>query len=154
MNLETDVAWSTLLFSAKWVIIGLVYLALLVVLIAVRREMRQRITGERLEPSATVGRLRVVRSGSDPTLRPGAVVGLVQETSLGADRSNDLVLADRYVSGRHARLRWDGSGWWLEDLGSKNGTFLDGRKCPPHQEQPVPFGATLVIGDVTFELVE
>lgn len=37
-----------------------------------------------------------------------------------------LELADPRISGRHARLIRRGVGWFLEDLGSTNGTFLDG----------------------------
>jgi ABC-type multidrug transport system ATPase subunit len=37
---------------------------------------------------------------------------------------NDLVLEDDSVSARHARIVFDSEGMWLEDLGSRNGTFL------------------------------
>jgi adenylate cyclase len=37
-----------------------------------------------------------------------------------------LVIESPHVSARHARLRWTGCGWALEDLGSKNGTMLNG----------------------------
>jgi len=40
---------------------------------------------------------------------------------------NDFVLDDPRVSARHARFEWTGSGWTLNDLGSKNGTFLAGQ---------------------------
>jgi pSer/pThr/pTyr-binding forkhead associated (FHA) protein len=42
----------------------------------------------------------------------------------------------------------------VKDLGSKNGTLINGRPCPPQRQQPIPFGATLQIGDMIFELVE
>jgi hypothetical protein len=38
-----------------------------------------------------------------------------------------LALDDPRVSKRHARLAWTGSGWTLDDLGSKNGTTVNGR---------------------------
>jgi hypothetical protein len=41
--------------------------------------------------------------------------------------TNDLVLEDSRVSARHARFEWNGSGWSLSDLGSKNGTFVAGQ---------------------------
>ncbi len=149
-----DIIWSTLLFSAKWLFIGLIYLVLFVVLIAVRREMRLRLSDKMHTPSAAAGRLKIVETGSDPHVRPGAMLPLQNQTIIGADKGNDLILADRFVSSRHARLWWDGVEWWLEDLGSKNGTFVNGRSYPPHREQAVPFGATLQIGDMVFELQE
>ena len=43
---------------------------------------------------------------------------------VGRDPSCGLVVEDPRVSKRHARLRWTGGGWALEDLGSKNGTTV------------------------------
>ncbi|MGH9364600.1 MAG: FHA domain-containing protein [Thermoanaerobaculia bacterium] len=50
------------------------------------------------------------------------------EMSLGADRSNDIAVAFPGVSRRHARILWDGKNFWVEDAGSSNGTFLNGRR--------------------------
>jgi pSer/pThr/pTyr-binding forkhead associated (FHA) protein len=45
---------------------------------------------------------------------------------VGRDPACQLVLEDPRVSKRHARFEWNGAGWSLEDLSSKNGTFVDG----------------------------
>ncbi len=50
-----------------------------------------------------------------------------------------LTIADRRVSGRHARIARTGVGWRVEDLGSTNGTFVNGRQVTEH---------SLVDGDV------
>lgn len=150
-----DILWSALLFSGKWLFIGLIYAALLVVLLAVRREMQGHLNEE--TPSAASpakGRLKVVNSGSDARIRPGALLALSNETTLGSDKANDLVLGDQYISAQHARFTWDGGQWRLRDLGSTNGTFVNQRRLAPHQEQPVPFGAAVSLGDMIFELTE
>ena len=49
-------------------------------------------------------------------------------TIVGRDRSAEVFLDDSTVSRRHARLVVDGSNVTIEDLGSKNGTFVSGRK--------------------------
>jgi len=144
----------TLLFAGKWIFVGLIYFVLLVVLVAVRREMALRLrTGQPL-PSTAVGRLLLSQAGGEAQAQPGAVWLLKPDTSLGADPSNDLVLDDPLVSGRHARLRWDGAGWWLEDLGSKNGTFVNGQRIVAHAAQPVAPGSKIQMGDMTFDLQE
>jgi hypothetical protein len=44
----------------------------------------------------------------------------------GREAESDLVLDDPRVSGRQARFEWSGSSWKLVDLGSKNGTYVNG----------------------------
>jgi putative methionine-R-sulfoxide reductase with GAF domain len=50
-----------------------------------------------------------------------------ESLEIGRDPSCGLVVEDARVSKRHARLRWTGSTWVLEDLGSKNGTTVGGQ---------------------------
>jgi len=47
---------------------------------------------------------------------------------IGRDQTCDLVIADRQVSRRHARLKPTVEGVLLEDLGSRNGTYLQGNQ--------------------------
>ena len=65
--------------------------------------------------------------------------------TIGRDGGCDLVLADVTVSRRHARLERDGDGWLLEDLGSTNGTRLNGwlvsSQVPVRAGDQVSFGA-------------
>jgi hypothetical protein len=145
---------SILLFALKWVFIGLVYLALFLVVVAVRREMSLRIGPVQAASAPLPGRLRVISPGNDPRLRAGAILSLKPETHLGADPGNDLVLSDTYVSRRHARLHWDGSTWWVADLNSSNGTFVNQRRCLPGNAQPLAPGAILQLGEMTFELLD
>jgi DNA-binding NtrC family response regulator len=49
-----------------------------------------------------------------------------ERTSIGSHASNDLVLGDGAVSRFHCEVKVDDSGAWLRDLGSSNGTLLDG----------------------------
>jgi pSer/pThr/pTyr-binding forkhead associated (FHA) protein len=49
----------------------------------------------------------------------------IPEITLGRDPGNDCLLNDKTVSNRHARLSFHHQQWWLEDLGSTNGTFLN-----------------------------
>ncbi len=146
--------WSTILFAGKWLFTGLVFLALLVVLLAVRREMQQHAASAAPSALAALGRLRVLQPGSDAQTRPGQTLVLQSVTTLGADASNTLVLGDQFISSQHARLTWDGVGWWVEDLGSRNGTKIDGQACAPHARQQLRPGGRLALGDMLLELVE
>ena len=47
------------------------------------------------------------------------------EVMLGRERGCDCRLLDKTISSRHARLAYHHGQWWVEDLGSKNGTYLN-----------------------------
>jgi pSer/pThr/pTyr-binding forkhead associated (FHA) protein len=47
---------------------------------------------------------------------------------LGRSRDCDIQLTDTNVSRRHAELRQEGASYWIVDLGSTNGTELNGRR--------------------------
>lgn len=146
--------WSIVLFVFKWIFLGLVYLVLLLLLVAVQREMRLRLPASQAGGAVAYGRLRVLQPGSDTRLRPGAVLSLQPEMTVGSQAGNDLVVLDRYVSGRHARLHWDGISWWVEDLNSTNGTFVNQQRLAPGAPQALAASAVLTFGDVSFELLE
>ncbi len=66
--------------------------------------------------------------------------------TIGRAASCDLVLQPDYVSSTHAILRWNGTGWEIRDLHSRNGTFLNGRRLVPGERALVPSGARLSFG--------
>jgi hypothetical protein len=70
--------------------------------------------------------------------------------TLGRADDSTLVLTDDYASSRHARLVPGDDAWLLEDLGSTNGTFLDGSKVS--RPVPVPLGQPIRIGKTVLEL--
>jgi hypothetical protein len=47
------------------------------------------------------------------------------EIVIGRDQTCDCCLDEKTVSGNHARLRYHQGQWWIEDLDSTNGTFLN-----------------------------
>jgi hypothetical protein len=90
------------------------------------------------------GRLVVVAS---PALRAGEVRMLDSAPlTLGRGFGNDVSLdRDEYVSTRHARIEPRRDGFWIQDEGSTNGTFVNGDKLTePHRLQP---GDLIRIGD-------
>jgi hypothetical protein len=53
---------------------------------------------------------------------------------------------DPHVSGEHASVRWVDDHWELRDLGSRNGTFIDGRRLGAGERAPLRAGATITLG--------
>jgi hypothetical protein len=65
-----------------------------------------------------------------------------------------VVLDDAYASSEHAKIVWTGTSWELRDLGSKNGTFVDGMRVAPGKAYPLRAGATIGFGEETGWIVE
>ncbi len=79
------------------------------------------------------------------TLAPG-------EHHLGRQPGNEILLAHREVSRRHARLVCTAEGCTLTDLGSSNGTYLEGKKLIPQTAYPLSLPAHLKIGPFQLRL--
>ncbi len=61
--------------------------------------------------------------------RPNLVFELDQERySIGREAGNEIVIEDPQVSRRHAQLTRQGSSYLLEDIGSTNGTYVNGKR--------------------------
>lgn len=90
----------------------------------------------------------VVRSGtSSGTAAP--LVG--SRLSAGRLASCDLHIDDSTVSREHAAFVRRGDAWWVVDLGSTNGTSVNGRQAAEHPLSP---GDRVELGDAIVELVE
>src|SRR5262249_55619307 len=66
------------------------------------------------------------------------------DVSIGRDSANDLWNADHRLSRRHCLLSIQGENFIVRDLGSKNGTFVNG---VPVMEQPLHHGDHITVGD-------
>ncbi len=66
--------------------------------------------------------------GAIQNLVDGQTVGLASRVLVGRGGAASLSLPDPLISGEHAVIWWDGTDWCIRDLGSKNGTFVAGRR--------------------------
>ncbi|MDG4834639.1 FHA domain-containing protein [Solwaraspora sp. WMMD1047] len=72
------------------------------------------------------------------------------QITIGRAEDSTLVITDDYASARHARLVPRAGQWFVEDLGSTNGTYLDRAKVSG--PTPVPLGVPIRIGRTSLEL--
>jgi hypothetical protein len=123
----------------------LLYLVLARVIWALLRDLRAAAR----EPGTSLGRLVVVESPSgDPSV--GRSFDLDAITTLGRDVNNAIVIDDPFASSEHAALTYRGRSWYVEDIGSTNGTYLNGRRVG--EVAPLGFGDELSIGQVRLRL--
>jgi pSer/pThr/pTyr-binding forkhead associated (FHA) protein len=140
----------TLILGLRIGLVAILYLVVLQVVGVSRREMRRAARGQAIAsaPSQVVGHLVVIDNGST-TLTPGARLNIEPITTLGRAPTNTVVLESTYVSTEHTRILYRDRSLWVEDLGSRNGTFVDQR--PVTQSVAVSPGSVLQVGDVRFK---
>ncbi len=95
-----------------------------------------------------VGILKQLQTEQRFTLGPRCLVG--------RHAACDLRFDDLRVSGEHAVLRWIDGCWELRDLGSRNGTFIGGRRLKPGERVALATGEVVAIGSAasSFTLVD
>jgi len=101
------------------------------------------------EPGAELGRLVVVASPAGEPAE-GTSLGLDAIATIGRDVNNAIVVEDQFVSAEHAILTFRGRAWYLEDLGSTNGTYVNG--VPVSEVTPLGFGDVIQLGQVRLRL--
>lgn len=70
--------------------------------------------------------------------------------TIGRSADSSLVFRDDYTSTHHARLLQWNEEWMIQDLGSTNGTFLDGKRIGSPTQ--VPLNTPIKVGQTVFEL--
>jgi hypothetical protein len=86
-----------------------------------------------------------------PGLREGATIDVAAPIVVGRDPASGIRLdGDEFASGRHARIDPVADGVWVEDLGSTNGTFVNGERVTGRQAlEP---GDVLRVGETELRL--
>jgi pSer/pThr/pTyr-binding forkhead associated (FHA) protein len=132
-----------------WAIRLLFLILLYVVLYRIVRTLVRDLRAASREPGTSLGRVVVVDSPSgEPAV--GRSFDLDAITTLGRDVNNAIVIDDPFASAEHAILTYRGRSWYVEDAGSTNGTYRNGR--PINDPSPVGFGDEIGVGQVRLRL--
>ncbi len=132
-----------------WVV-RLLFLALLYLfLFGIARMLLRDLSAAAREPTTELGRLVVVASPAGEPAE-GASLALDAITTLGRDVNNAIVIDDQFASSAHAVLTFRGRTWYVEDLKSTNGTFVNG--SPVEGVVPVGYGDQIQVGQVRLRL--
>lgn len=102
-----------------------------------------RATPERVTRPVLPGQHALLLNGRSHPLEDGVTV-------LGRGSDADVLIDDTGVSRHHAQVRVAGGALTLEDLGSTNGTFVNGRRV---QTMTIQAGDEITIGRVTLQVI-
>lgn len=129
-------------------VVALLYLFLIQLAFVLRHSLA---AGDRSTRQAgEAARLVVVESGA-PSLVRGQAFVVQAMTSIGRAPANVVKIDDPFVSGEHALLSVRDGEFWLQDLGSTNGTFVNRRQIgQPTRLTP---GDVVQVGQAKLKLV-
>ena len=94
--------------------------------------------------------LRFIAVATDGTVAGAQIDEIVQgdPVIIGRDEAADFVLPEPTVSRRHAEVRSTDEGWEIEDLGSRLGTWVNGRRIRAGEGVPFKVGDEVEVGIV------
>jgi predicted component of type VI protein secretion system len=151
LALDDLLAGGWLYAAFRVLFIALIYAFLFVVLRATVRELsvaaRTMTTGEDAARHAAL----LVLDPAQSSLPAGETIPVEAVTVIGRAAESTIVVDDPHTSARHAELRYERGQWWLRDLGSSNGTTLNGN--PVRTIVGVRLGDDLQCGRVRFRFV-
>jgi len=117
-----------------------------------RREDRlveRTLDGQKMDFSAHINPRLIVEES--PIIPPGVIFPLEGWITVGRASASDIVLDEQFVSTTHARLLPRGQFYYVEDLGSTNGTFVNEKQVT---EAQLRMDSRLRIGETTFRYEE
>lgn len=127
-----------LILVLRLLLTGLLYGFLVLTLYVIWRDLKAH-TQEEPSPYAPASLISETPGTTDRriSLRP--------VTAIGRASGNHLVVDDPFASANHAIVAWREDRWWLEDLDSHNGTYLNGVRID--RPQPLTSGDRIAIGE-------
>lgn len=93
------------------------------------------------------GRLIVTASDSE-AVEVGTDWALMPFTTIGRAATNTIHISEPFISNEHALIQWREGQWWLEDLDSSNGTFINHEPV----EEPIVLSSGDMIGFGSIEM--
>jgi hypothetical protein len=151
----TDLPFDLVLLMLRVVFIFLLYFFLYQVVRVISRELASPpavLPARAAGPAAPGAQPSLTLIDADQSELPlGATFALQPVTSVGRAADNQLPLPDAFVSSHHARLVQTNGRWYVTDLGSTNGTFVNGNAAGP-VAMPVANGDVVQFGRVKFRL--
>ncbi len=99
-------------------------------------------------------RLKEIKKGENYCLLfQGKKIPLVAKASIGRDRENSIVIDNQLVSRYHAELHKIKADYYIRDLHSSNGTFINGKKIKPNKYYKVAVHDTISIANADLKII-
>ncbi len=136
-----------LFIGLRYLFLAFLYIFLILVLRAIYRDMKAPDVSPKQARRRKKERPQLVVLAADRNI--GARYLLDDQVAIGRAEGSGILIDDTYASQQHARVFSDSGSFFVEDLGSTNGTYVNGRKIShPMELRP---GDRIKIGKTVFE---
>lgn len=157
---------AAILTFVRIALLALLWVLILVALLAIRSDTNRVAGVGRTKPGASRPapggppvaapvarreRARMLTVVDGPLTGSHMDISQLESVTLGRSQDSDFVLGDDYASSHHSRLFRRGSDWFIEDLESRNGTYLSGYRID--QPERVQLGNDIKMGGTTVRLM-
>lgn len=95
--------------------------------------------------------LEVINAGQNSNLKKGSLIHVRNSVTIGRKEDNAIVLSDSFVSSNHAKLYIRNNEFYIEDLDSTNGTYINNNKVSGRVKLRV--NDEIKIGTVIFKVM-
>jgi pSer/pThr/pTyr-binding forkhead associated (FHA) protein len=136
----------------KLAFIAVLYLFLLWVARSALKDLARppvsRLAAQERASAQELARRSVLVAEGGGGLRAGSAFELNASTTIGRSPAVEIQIDDPFASGRHARIHERGGLFYVEDMGSTNGTYLNGEAL--HAQELLRADDRIRIGDTEF----
>lgn len=143
-----------ILLVLKFGLLAAIYVFILRVFYFIVNDLRRTsgspVPGQRAK-TPVVGAELVVTESNDQAVRQGEIIKLGYKTTVGRGADHQITLTDTFVSHDHAVIIFQNRNYYLEDLNSVNGTYINGARA--NEPVSLKHGDTIRIAGVTFKFV-
>jgi len=137
----------------RFLIIVALYVFLLAVVVVLSRSLGPRRAAKAESVRRVSSRARLVVLDADASGLPSSF-DIDGEAVIGRDPGCAVCLPPTYVSGRHARLEFSEGQWWIQDLGSRNKTYINGQLVPVKQPVAASPGDEIAVAGIWLRLAD
>jgi pSer/pThr/pTyr-binding forkhead associated (FHA) protein len=136
----------------KFAFLAILYLFLLWIARSALKDLRRPVVdpvaaeAQSASPPAAGRPFLIAERGGG--LSSGASFAVDTSATIGRSPQTDIPIEDQFASGRHARIYERGGQLYVEDMGSTNGTYLNGRRLGSREQLRVD--DRIRIGDTEF----
>lgn len=113
------------LYIFRIIFIILIYLFLYEVILVIKRNLnfKEKALSEKYPPAKLL-----ILKGKDKIKSFSAQITLSKAVTLGRDPYNDIIIEDKFISGVNTRIFYKVNSFYIEDLNSTNGTWLNQKR--------------------------